>query len=117
MSAGFHHFIIEQGATFSKTLTLRGSDNALTNLTGYTTAEMDLRSDEDSSSEVLTLTVANGRVAFGGSAGTVTLTITASDTASMSASDGVYDLIIGNSAGVKFKILEGTYSVRRGVSR
>ena len=117
MSAGFHHFIIEQGATFSKTLTLRGSDNALTDLTGYTTGEMDLRTEEDSSTEVLTLTVANGRIAFGGSAGTVTLLISASDTANMSANDGVYDLVIGNSAGVKFKILEGTYSVRRGVSR
>jgi hypothetical protein len=117
MSAGFHHFIIEQGATFSKTLTLRGSDNALTDLTGYTTGEMDLRSDEESSSEVLTLTVDNGRIAFGGSAGTVTLTIPSSVTASMSASDGVYDLVIGNSAGNKYRILEGTYSVRRGVSR
>ena len=117
MSAGFHHFIIEQGATFTKTLTLRDSSDALIDLTGYTTGEMDLRTDVDSSSEVLTLTVANGRIAFGGNAGTVTLTISASDTAAMTAGDGVYDLEIGNSAGVIYRILEGTYSVRRGVSR
>lgn len=117
MSAGFHHFIIEQGATFTKTLTLRDSSNALVNLTGYTTAEMDLRSNEDSSSEIITLTVANGRIAFGGSAGTVSLTISATDTGNLTAGDGVYDLEIGNSAGVIYRILEGTFSVRRGVSR
>ena len=117
MSAGFHHFIIEQGATFTKTLTLRDSSNALVNLTGYTTAEMDLRSNEDSSSEIITLTVANGRIAFGGSAGTVSLIISATDTGNLTAGDGVYDLEIGNSAGVIYRILEGTFSVRRGVSR
>ena len=117
MSAGFHHFIIEQGATFTKTLTLRDSSNALVNLTGYTTAEMDLRSNEDSSSEIITLTVANGRIAFGGTAGTVSLTISATDTGNLTAGDGVYDLEIGNSAGVIYRILEGTFSVRRGVSR
>lgn len=117
MSAGFHHFIIEQGATFSKTLTLKDVNDTLINLTGYTTGEMDLRSDIDSSTEVITLTVANGRIAFGGSAGTVTLTISASDTGNMTATDGVYDLEIGNSAGNVYRILEGTYSVRRGVSR
>jgi hypothetical protein len=117
MSAGFHHFIIEQGATFSKTLTLKDVSDTLINLTGYTTGEMDLRSDIDSSTEVITLTVANGRIAFGGSAGTVTLTISATDTGNMTATDGVYDLEIGNSAGNIYRILEGTYSVRRGVSR
>jgi len=117
MSAGFHHFIIEQGATFTKTLTLRDSSNVLVNLTGYTTAEMDLRTSEESSSEVISLTVANNRIAFGGSNGTISLTISASDTNNMTAGDGVYDLEIGNSAGVIYRILEGTFSVRRGVSR
>lgn len=117
MSAGFHHFIIEQGATFTKTLTLRDSSNALIDLTGYTTGEMDLRANDESSTEILTLTIANGRIAFGGSNGTITLTISAADTNNMVATDGVYDLEIGNSAGAIYRILEGTYSVRRGVSR
>ena len=117
MSAGFHHFIIEQGATFSKTLTLKDVNDTLINLTGYNTGEMDLRSDIDSSTEVITLTIANGRMAFGGSAGTVTLTISSTDTGNMTATDGVYDLEIGNTSGNVYRILEGTYSVRRGVSR
>ena len=53
MAAGFHHFIIEQGATFGRTLTLKDSSDALVNLTGYSAAEMDLRFNADDSSEVL----------------------------------------------------------------
>ena len=83
MSAGYHHFIIEQGATFGQTLTLKDSSDTLINLTGYTSAEMDLRETPESSSEVITLTTANNRIALGGSAGTVTLTISAADTANL----------------------------------
>ena len=56
MSAGFYHFIIEQGATFKHTLTLRDSADAVINLTGYS-AEMDLRKNQDDTSEVATLIV------------------------------------------------------------
>ena len=117
MSAGFHHFVIEQGATFSKVLTLKDSSGTVIILTGYTSAEMDLRTNADASSEVLTLTTGNSRVSLGGSAGTITLTISATDTASMTADDGVYDLEITDASGVIYRILEGTYSVRRGISR
>ena len=117
MSAGFHHFVIEQGATFSKILTLKDSTGSVVNLSGYSSAEMDLRQHPESSTEVLTLTTANSRITLGGSAGTVTLTISASDTASLTADDGVYDLEITDSGGNVFRILEGTYSIRRGISR
>ena len=117
MSAGYHHFIIEQGATFGQTLTLKDSSDALVNLTGYTSAEMDLRDNPESSTTTLTLTTANGRIALGGSAGTITLTISASDTASMSVGDGHYDLEIVNAAGAIFRIMEGTFSVRGNTSR
>ena len=76
MSAGFFHFIIEQGATFKHTLTLKDSADSLINLTGFS-AEMDLRRNQDDSSEVLTLTVANSRVTMGGAAGTIVLEISA----------------------------------------
>ena len=117
MSAGYHHFVIEQGATFGQTLTLKDEDSAVVNLTGYTAAEMDLRENPESSTTVLTLTVANSRVALGGSAGTVTLTVSASDTASLTAGDGVYDLEITDGGSNIYRILEGTYSIRRNISR
>ena len=117
MAAGFHHFIIEQGATFGRTLTLKDSSDSLVNLTGYSAAEMDLRYNSDDSAEILTLTVANSRITLGGAAGTVILTITASDTASMSVGDGVYDIKLTAGDGTVSRIMEGTFSVRGSVSR
>lgn len=117
MSAGFYHFIIEQGATFKKILTLKDSNSTAINLTGYSSAEMDLRLDQDESSEVLTLTNGNGRITFGGAAGTLTLEISATDTANLTPGDGVYDLEITDANGKVDRILEGTYSIRGNVSR
>lgn len=116
MAAGFHHFIIESGATFKHTLTLKDSADAVINLTGYS-AEMDLRKNQDDSSEVLTLTVANSRVTMGGEAGTIVLEISATDTGNLSVGDGVYDLKLTDSNGKVDRILEGTYSIRGNVSR
>ena len=117
MSAGYHHFIIEQGATFGQTLTLKDSSDTVINLSGYASAEMDLRETPESSSPVITLTTANNRIALGGAAGTVTLSITAADTANLTAGEGVFDLeIVDGSSGV-YRILEGTYAIRRNISR
>ena len=117
MTAGFHHFVIEQGATFSKTLTLKDSSDTLINLTGYAGGEMDLRTHHDSSSAFLTLTTSNSRMALGGSAGTVTLTISASDTSGLDIQDGVYDLELPDGSSNIYRILEGTFSVRGNTSR
>ena len=117
MSAGFHHFVIEQGATFSKVLTLKDSSDSVVNLTGYASGEMDLRQEVDSSSVITTLTTSNGGIALGGAAGTVTLTISASDTGNLSVQDGVYDLEIVDGSSNVFRILEGTFEVRGEVSR
>ena len=117
MSAGYHHFIIEQGATFGQTLTLKDSSDTLINLTGYTSAEMDLRETPESSSEVITLTTANNRITLGGAAGTVTLSISSADTANLTAGDGVFDLEIVDGSSRVFRILEGTYTIRRNISR
>jgi hypothetical protein len=75
-----------------------------------------LRKTPESTAIVATLTTANSRVALGGSAGTVTLSITASDTANLAEGDGYYDLEITTGTNV-YRILEGTYSVRRNISR
>ena len=117
MAAGFHHFIIEQGADFKQILTLKDSSGTLINLTGYPSAEMDLRKNQDDSSEVLTLTTDNSRISLGGSAGTITLEISATDTAALTVGDGVYDLELKDSENKIQRIMEGTYSIRGNVSR
>ena len=117
MSAVFCHFVFEQAATFGQTLTLKDSSDTVINLTGYTAVEMDLRENPESSSVVATLTTGNSRAALGGAAGTITLSMSATDTANLTAGDGVYDLEITDGNGAIYRILEGTYTIRRGISR
>ena len=76
-----------------------------------------LRSDIEDSSAVLTLTTENGRIALGGAAGTVTLTVSAADTAGLTAGNGVYDLELISSGGVVTRLIEGSYSIVREVTR
>jgi|TARA_B110000503_G_C6779209_1_gene262563 hypothetical protein len=116
MSAGYHHFVIEQGATFSQVLTLTDSSGNVINLAGYASAEMDLRKNPESSAAVVTLTTGNSGITLGGTAGTVTLTISAADTADLTAGDGVYDLELVSGSNI-YRVLEGTYSIRRNISR
>jgi len=115
MSAGYHHFIIEQGATFGQTLTLKDSAGTLINLTGFTGA-MSLKESPDATATVITLTSSNGRMTLGGNAGTVQLLITATDTANLESDDGVFDLEIISGAGVVTRLIEGTYSIRRNIT-
>jgi hypothetical protein len=53
---------------------------------------------------------------FGGVAGTITITVSATDTAALTAADGVFDLEI-TSGSVVTRLIEGTYSIRRNISR
>jgi hypothetical protein len=115
MSAGYHHFIIEQGATFGQTLTLKDSAGTLINLTGFT-GGMSLKESPDATATVITLTSSNGRMTLGGNAGTVQLLITATDTANLESDDGVFDLEIISGAGVVTRLIEGTYSIRRNIT-
>ena len=117
MAAGFHHFIIEQGATFQQVLTLKDSSGTLINLTGFTSGEMDLRANPESDTAIVTLTTANGGITLGGSAGTVTLLISATNTANLTAQDGVYVLEITSGTGVVSRLLERSFSIRRNISR
>jgi len=116
MSAGYHHFIIEQGATFGQTLTLYDSSNTLINLSGYASGSMSLKESPDASATILSLTTANNRMTLGGSAGTVILAISATDTANLTPDDGVFDLEIVSGAGVISRLIEGTYSIRRNIT-
>ena len=54
---------------------------------------------------------------LGGSAGTVTLTISASDTSNLDIQDGVYDLELTDGNSNIYRILEGTFQVRPQVSK
>ncbi|BCV02134.1 MAG: hypothetical protein CM15mV50_200 [uncultured marine virus] len=45
------------------------------------------------------------------------MSISAADTANLTAGDGVFDLEIVDGSSRVFRILEGTYTIRRNISR
>jgi hypothetical protein len=115
-SAGIHHFICDQGATFRKTLTLKESDGSLVNLNGYT-ARMKIK-DEVGGTLIKSLTSASGGgLSIGGSAGNnangeIDILISASDTTSFSApTTAVYDIETVTSGGIVDRILQGKFII------
>lgn len=115
MPAGIYNITAEQGATFSRVLTWRDVANALINLTGYT-ARMQVRNDYASPATVLALTTENSRITLGGVAGTITLSVLASDMAAISAGSYVYDLELVNGSAVT-RLVQGTFAVNAEVTR
>lgn len=114
MGAGIYHMKLDQGSTFSLVLTYKDSNGDAINLSGYTARMQMRRNHEDTT--LIDLTTENGRIALGGSAGTVTLTIAAGDTAALPPVEGVYDLELVQGSVVD-KLLAGTFSIAREVTR
>ncbi len=111
MAAGTYNFILEQGATFNRILTLKENNSAM-NLTNYTVASK-MRSTHDSGTVAGTFTCTI-RDATGGE---ITMQMTNSTTAAIEEGMYVYDIEITNSAGTVTRILEGEITVNPEVTR
>ncbi len=105
MPAGTHNFEIEQGATWTREILVKDSLGVPIDLTGIT-ARMQIRDTVESSSFLIELSTANGRITVNGPAGELTLTISAVDTAALM-TGGVYDLEIVNVDATVDRLLEG----------
>jgi len=78
------------------------------NLSGFT-AKMDIRAVADPSTTALfTLSTANSRIVIDDTAKTITLTISATDTASLSLKNALYDLELISPGDVRTKLMKGT---------
>lgn len=108
---------INQGATLALVATWKDSAGTAVNLTGYT-ARLNVRETYASASAILTLTTENGGITLGGSAGTITLSASATTTAALTAPfSGVYDLELVSGGGVVTRLLEGVATVSPEVTR
>lgn len=114
MSAGSYNMCIRQGETFSRVITWK-SAGVLVNLTGYT-AKMQVRRGSGQT-VVSELSTTNGRISLGGSAGTITLTIAATDTDDIAIGTYKYDLLLTSSGGVVTNLLEGEFKVVSGITQ
>lgn len=116
MSAGTHTITIEQGATFTSLMTWYTDDTRETpvNLTGYT-AKMQIRSRIGDETVLLELSTENGRITLGGVAGTILLTISATDTEDLTFEQGVYDLELIDD-GTVTRLLQGVVQIQKEVT-
>ena len=115
ISPGNYDITAYHGTTFSRVFTWKDENEAAVNLTGYT-ARMMARTSIDSTSPFITLTTENGGIALGGAAGTITVTMTATETAALAVQTGVYDLELITGSTVT-RLLQGNLIVSREVTR
>lgn len=122
MSAGTANITIEQGATFAQPVQLKDSSDTARNLSGYTAKaqirsanRIDLLTDELTGTE----STGAGKIAFSKSdvslpgPDTVTLNLTAAETAAIDANSGIWELQITSSGGVVERILEGSVTINK----
>jgi hypothetical protein len=115
MQPGSLDFLMPKGSTFSRTLTWKISGSAV-NLTDYT-ARMQARASVTSETVVLDLTTANGKITLGGTAGTITLTLSAAETAAVTQQSLAYDLELVSAGGVVTRLVEGQIVLTPEVTR
>lgn len=107
---------IYQGATFRKRLRWLNPDKTPIDLTGCT-ARMQVREEVESAAVLLELTTENGRIALGGTAGTMDLLIDAGTTAAITWGGGVWDLEIVHPGGEVTRLAQGSCCVSPEVTR
>jgi len=106
------NYNIDQGTTFSSTVTVKDNAGTALDLTGYTaTAKMALGYSSTRTRTDLTITFATDRTS-----GDVTMSLTATQTAALEApARYVYDLDITDSSGTVTRIIEGLITTRPNV--
>jgi hypothetical protein len=112
MPAAKYDLAMEQGATFTQTITWQDSNNAPIDLTGAT-ASMQIRTATANSAPgtpLVDLEVGSG-LTLGGTAGTITITVTPTQTMSLTVPRAMYDLYVTLPGGQKWRLLEGAVAI------
>ena len=102
---------LEQGASFTTTVTVNGSDGSPTNLTSYTAAAQLRKSYYSTTANSFTVTVSNA------ANGELTMAMTAANTANLTPGRAVYDLLITSPTNVKTRVVEGIVTILPSVTR
>jgi hypothetical protein len=109
--AGFAELTLEQGASYSTTVTVNGSNGSPTNLTNYTAAAQLRKSYYSSTATDFTVSISNA------AAGEISMTLTAANTANLTPGRYVYDLLITSPTSVKTRVVEGIATILPSVTR
>lgn len=112
MSAKYN-LVCEQAATFNLSFTIKTNDTPW-NLTGYT-ATMTVKPYLEAPTTSVSATTSNGKITLGGTAGTASVVLSASETATLNPGRYVYDFVV-SSGGTVTRLLEGKFIVTAGVT-
>jgi len=108
-----YNLVCEQATTFNLQFTVKTGDTAW-NLTDYT-ATMTVKPFPNSTTTTVLATNANGKIALGGSTGTVTITLSATETGAITPGKYDYDFVL-DSGSVVTRLLEGKFIVTAGIT-
>ena len=114
--AATYNMTIDQGTTVSIDFQYRTSAGVVIPLTSYT-ARMQARPTQSSAVTVMDCTTTNGQLVVTGATGTVTLALTATQSAALDFDRAVYDIEIVSPAGVVTRLVQGTVTLSREVTR
>lgn len=111
MSAATKNFIIEQNASFGKSMTYRDKTKKPINLTGFS-ARMQIR--DTAGLMVADLSTGNGKITLGGVTGVIVINISVAETSLMTFASALYDLKLIAPSGFESRILQGKVSLSLG---
>ena len=114
MPAGVYNFNCEQGSTFERVIEVTNNDDSIKNLDGVT-GRMQVRTSLEASSALIEFTTSNGKMSINGELGTITLSLSAAETASLTQS-GVYDLELVDGSGEVDRLIEGNFNLEQNVT-
>lgn len=109
--AAFSELNLEQYADFSTTVNVENSTGQAINLYGYSAASQIRKSYYSSTAHNFTATVT------GVANGEITISMTAANTANITAGRYLYDLVITSPDSVKTRVVEGIVVVMPGVTQ
>ena len=114
MQPARYNFTVQQGSTWRNVFTFyqTGVDGPVTNLTNYTAA-LTVKDKPSDTAPLASLTSANGGIVLGGTAGTITILQSSTQTSAYGWANGEYQLTLTAPGGDTNTLLFGTVTIER----
>lgn len=116
MAAATYDFNIEQGIPFARIMNLKDANGTTMNLTGYS-ARMHIRPYVSSDEILIDANTTNSKLIITPLTGVLTISLSSTDTKLLTYTKSVYDIELLDTAGAPVRLLQGSITVSREVTR